>query len=67
MTMSVSSVFVAPPVLETSATVEDEEEYGEEEEYEDKEESDFEQDEKIDPSLRSQCLPLDTALPDFET
>lgn len=65
--MSVSSVFVAPPVLETSARVEDEEEYEEEEEYEDKEESDFEQDEKIDPSLRSQCLPLDTALPDFET
>ena len=37
----------------------------EEQEYE--EESDYENDEKIDPSLRSQCLPLDTLLPDFET
>ena len=61
-TKSTSSVFVAP-VLETPAREEDEKEY--EEEYE--EESDYEQDEKIDPSLRSQCLPLDAILPDFET
>ena len=61
-TKSTSSVFVAP-VFEAPAREEDEKEY--EEEYE--EESDYEQDEKIDPSLRSQCLPLDAILPDFET
>ena len=59
MTASTSSVFAAPPVFEMPPAREEEQEY--------EEESDYENDEKIDPSLRSQCLPLDTLLPDFET